>query len=72
MGGNEQNDVDYQNLPGTVTIPAGGSSVQMVIQPTGHVEPGGNYPVYLMLFGYAGAPYIVGTPGNASVTIANQ
>jgi PKD repeat protein len=69
LGGNAHNGVDYQTLPGTVTFPAGASSVDVVVQPTGHPEPN-DQPVIIMLYGYTGAPYIVGKPDSATVTIA--
>src|SRR5438874_2317310 len=36
LGGTPQNGVDYQTLPGTVTIPAGAASVQVKLIPIGN------------------------------------
>jgi hypothetical protein len=70
LGGNAHNGVDYQTLSGLAAIPAGASSVDVVVQPTGQPEPN-DQPVIIMLYGYTGAPYIVGKPDSAIVTIAN-
>src|SRR2546429_390170 len=72
LGGNAQNGVDYQTLSGSVTIPAGAASAEVTVRPIDDSAVEINEPVYLMLYGWTGAPYIVGSPDAATVTIANN
>ena len=72
LGGNAQNGVDYQTLSDSVTIPAGAASATVTVIP---IEDSGNEidePLYLMLYGWTEAPYIVGTPDAATVIIADN
>src|SRR2546430_3090396 len=70
LGGTPQNGVDYQTLPGSVTIPAGASSADVKIVPMGASRWPIDKDVYLML--EQGSGYIVGTPNYATVTIAGH
>jgi hypothetical protein len=72
LGGNAQNGVDYQTLSGEVTVPAGATSAQVVVRPIEDSSVEIDEPVYLMLFGYTGAPYIVGKPDAATVIVADN
>ncbi|MBU6399680.1 MAG: S8 family serine peptidase [Verrucomicrobia bacterium] len=69
LGGNARNGVDYQNLSGKVTIPAGALSANVVVQPIVNPAMTLDQPVYLMLYGYKTAPYCVDKPDAAAVTI---
>ena len=64
--GSAQNGVDYQFIPGAVTIPAGGASVAVLVTP---YTAGGGTEVVAVLGIQAGAGYLVGQPQSASVTI---
>src|SRR5260221_11849491 len=68
--GTAQNGVDYQQLPTSVTIPAGAASADITVTPINDsiVEP--NEPVVLTLS--ANAAYAVGSPSSATVTIADN
>lgn len=72
LSGHARNGADYQRLPDTVTVPAGATSVDVrIIQ----IEDSGreiDEPVYLMLYGYTGASYIVGKPDGDTVTIRDN
>ena len=70
LGGTPQNGVDYQTLPGSVTIPAGASSVNVKVVPTGPSRWPIDEDVYMML--EQGTGYLVGTPNYATVTIAGN
>lgn len=72
MGEQAKNGVDYQMLAGTATIPAGASSVDVKLIPINDSLHESNEPAMLMLYGYTGAPYIVGTPNGATVTILDN
>jgi len=70
LGGNAQNGVDYQRLNGSVTIPAGASSADVIIVPIDDTDTEIDEPLYLMLA--PGAGYIVGTPNAVTVMIADN
>jgi len=70
LGGTPQNGVDYQTLPGTVTIPAGAASVQVKLIPIGNSRWPIDKEVYLML--EQGSGYLVDTPNYAIVTLAGS
>jgi PKD repeat protein len=70
LGGNARNGVDYQPLSGSVTIPAGASSADVVIIPIDDQGEEIDEPVYLMLA--PGAGYIVGRPNAVTVMIADN
>lgn len=72
MGEQAKNGVDYQLLSGSVTIPAGASSATVTVVPINDVIHESNEPVMLMLFGYTGAPYIVGKPDGATIMILDN
>lgn len=72
MGEEARNGVDYQTLSGSVTVPAGASSATVTVIPIDDSTLESNEPLILMLFGYTGAPYIVGRPDGAVVTIADN
>ncbi|MBD1824126.1 choice-of-anchor I family protein [Cyanobacteria bacterium FACHB-DQ100] len=70
-GGTSTNGSDYNNLPGTVTIPAGQSSATLTITPVndGNTTEG-NETVILNLVD--GAAYDLGSTSSATVTIADN
>jgi subtilisin family serine protease len=70
LGGTAQNGGDYETLPGSVTIPAGVSSANVIITPIDDSTVEGNETVILTLS--ANAAYTVGSPGNATVTITDN
>ena len=70
LGGTPQNGVDYQTLSGSVTIPAGASSADVKVVPTGPSRWPIDEDVFLML--EQGPGYIVGTPNYATLTIAGH
>src|SRR5256885_15938779 len=70
LGGTPQNGVGYQNLPGSVTIPAGASSANVKVVPTGPSRWPIDKDVYLML--EQGPGYHVGTPNYTTGTIAGH
>ena len=70
MVGAATNGVDYQTLPGTITIPAGAGRVAVTLTaiPDAHLE--GAEGAVLSIT--AGAGYTVGVPGLALATIADS
>lgn len=72
LGGNGQNGVDYQRLEESVTVPAGATTAEVRVVPIDDADVEIDEPVYLMLFGWTGAPYIVGQPDGAAVTIQDN
>src|SRR6266542_3346158 len=75
LGGNAQNGVDYQTLPGSATIPAGESSVEVKVVPIDDsvpeiANPEIDEPVYLMLS--SNPAYLAGDPNYAIVFIADN
>ncbi|MEP0983576.1 choice-of-anchor I family protein [Leptolyngbya sp. AS-A5] len=70
-GGTSTNGSDYNNLPGTVTIPAGQGSATLTITPVNDGNTAeGNETVILNLVD--GAAYDLGSTSSATVTIANN
>ncbi|MGB7219547.1 MAG: Calx-beta domain-containing protein, partial [Vicinamibacterales bacterium] len=67
LGGTASNISDYVQIFGPVTIPAGQISITVTVTPTadGQTEP----PETVVLTLAATAKYLVGTPGDATVTI---
>lgn len=68
--GTATNGVDYQNLPGTVTIPANASSTTIVVTTIDDSAIEGNETVVVTLS--ASAAYTVGAPASGTVTIADN
>lgn len=66
LGGTAQNGVDYALL-GTVTLPGGASSVDILVAPLPDAQPQPTETVVLTLS--TGGGYVVGTPNSATVTI---
>ena len=61
---------DYTNLSGVVTIPAGAASAAIIVTPINDTLVEANETVLLALA--AGAGYAIGSPNNATVTIADN
>lgn len=70
LGGTASNGVDYAELPGKVTIPAGFAAADIVIQPLGTSPAFGNRTVALSL--QTNANYTLGTHRRAAVTIVDD
>ena len=70
VGGAATNGADYTALSGTVTIPAGSSSAAITVAPIDDSLVEGNETVVITLS--SGSGYTVGTPTNATVTIADN
>ena len=71
VGGSATRGSDYQQIPGSVTIPAGASSATVTIAPVDDATAEGNETVVLTLA--AGSPYAVSkTAASAAVTIADN
>jgi parallel beta-helix repeat protein len=70
LGGTAANSIDYQTLPGVVTIPAGASAVAVIVRPIDDRTVESNETVILTLS--ASAAYIVGSPNTATITIADN
>ena len=70
--GNEEaaNGADYQALGGSLTIPAGSSQATVDVQPNDDPDVEGAETVVLALAANAG--YTVGSPGSATVSIADN
>ena len=69
VDGSASNGVDYANLSGTVTIPAGQSNASIVVAPIQDTVVEGMETVRVTL---ADGPYVVGSPSNAEITIADN
>jgi len=67
IGGSAVNGVDYQSLPGAITIPAYTTSAAITVAPTPNLAPASTCTVALALS--AGNGYTVGSTGPATVTI---
>ncbi len=63
--------VDYNDLPGFVTIPAGSSSANVVITPASDTLAEGDETVTLTIYN-ADVPFNVGGSGSATVTIRDE
>ena len=70
IGGTATNGSDYQSLPVSVTIPPGSSTVTIVVTPIDDSLGEGNETVVATLA--AGAAYMIGAPGSATVTISDN
>ncbi|MBI4664031.1 MAG: hypothetical protein HY735_34980 [Verrucomicrobia bacterium] len=72
MGEEAKNGVDYQTLSGSVTVPAGAASATVTVIPIDDTAMESNEPLMLMLYGYTGAPYLVGRPDGATAKIVDD
>ncbi|PYK99615.1 MAG: hypothetical protein DME19_08005 [Verrucomicrobia bacterium] len=70
LGGTAVNGTDYQQLGTSVTVPAGASSATVTVTPIDDSEPEGDETVVLTISG--NAAYTVGSPGSATITIADN
>jgi hypothetical protein len=70
LGGTGQNGSDYQQLPTSVTIPAGASSATITVTPIDDSTVEANETVILTLS--PNAAYNIGSPGSATITIADN
>ena len=61
---------DYTSLPGSVTIPAGAATANILIQPINDTRMEGNETVVVTLS--SRAAYTIGSPSSATVTIIND
>jgi hypothetical protein len=68
--GNAINGTDYNQLPNSVTIPAGASSASIIVTPIDDTVAEGSETVSVTLAADSG--YIVGSPGTAMITIADN
>ncbi len=69
-GGTATNGTDYASIGATVTLPAGASSVAVVVSPLQDAAVEGPETVQLAVT--AGSGYAVGAPAQATVTIADD
>jgi len=79
ISGTASNGVDYQELPGVVTIPAGSHAARIVVRPIDDNEPEPPETVVLSLRVPAlplcvtcPPPYIIGFPGRAAAVIVDN
>jgi hypothetical protein len=70
LGGSASNGTDYQSLSGSVTIAAGASSATVSVRPIDDTTVEGTETVVLTLS--TDAAYVVGSPGSATVNIADN
>jgi hypothetical protein len=70
MGGSATNGTDYQNLSGSVTIPAGQTSATITVTPIDDALVEGDETAVIQL--QANAAYTLGTPNSATVTLADN
>ena len=70
LGGTAENGLDYAALPGTVTIPADQSEVNVVVTPVLTSPPEPHRTVTLTLLPSAG--YTLGTPSTAKITFIGE
>src|SRR5205814_2073087 len=70
LGGTAQNGTDYEQVGTSATIAAGASSVTITVTPKDDSEVEGDETVVLTIG--AGAAYNVGSPGSATVVIADN
>jgi hypothetical protein len=66
LGGTASNGVDYETLPGSVTIPAGASSVDVVVQPIDDTETDSSLNEFVKLTLATNAAYRFGSPSNSA------
>jgi len=69
VSGTAVDGIDYQGLPGTVTIPAGSTSATIAVTPNSSLSGASSSTVVLTLS--PGASYSVGAADSATVTIQN-
>ena len=73
VGGTAVSGTDYTPpLTGAVTIPAGQTSVTVLITPLNDTAPEGDETIVVTLTAPANGSYAVGTPGAATVTISDD
>ncbi len=70
LGGSAAHGVDYAALPGVLTIPAGSTVASVTVVPKNDALGEPQQTVSLQLRGRA--TYVVGEPGNATVTITDS
>jgi N-acetylneuraminic acid mutarotase len=70
VSGSATNGLDYQQLSGTITIPTGASSAQLVVFPKDDSAAEGTENVVLTII--AGNGYSVGSPAGATCPIADN
>ncbi|MBI5767660.1 MAG: DUF1800 family protein [Verrucomicrobia bacterium] len=70
VGGSAVNSFDYANLPGTITFPAGASTVKLPLQPNPDLQSEGTDTVVVTVLGTAN--YTAGSSASATVTIADN
>lgn len=70
VGGSAVNGFDYPPLLGTVTIPAGSTSVKIPLSPNPDVQSEGTDSVVLTLA--TGPGYLIGAQSTATVTVADS
>ncbi|MEO7298211.1 MAG: Calx-beta domain-containing protein [Verrucomicrobiota bacterium] len=70
ISGTASKGVDYASLPGSVTIPAGSVNAMVTVNPIDDSLVEGNETTVLTLA--ANAAYVTGSPGSATVTIADN
>jgi parallel beta-helix repeat protein len=68
--GTAANGTDYDSLSGSLSIPSGAASATVTVRPIDDTTVEGNETVILTLT--ANAAYTVGSPNNATVTIADN
>jgi pimeloyl-ACP methyl ester carboxylesterase len=70
LGGGAANGTDYEGLSGSVTIPAGAASASVNVRPIDDNAVEGNETLVLTVSQHAA--YVVGSPGSATVSIADN
>jgi large repetitive protein len=70
LSGTAQNGADYQTLSTSLTIPAGASSANIAVNPIDDSAVESDETVTVAIV--ANSAYTVGSPGNATVTIADN
>src|SRR5439155_3735305 len=70
LSGTAANGTDYTSLGSTLTIPAGSSSATVTVTPIDDTLVEGSETVVLTLS--SSANYSIGSPNNATVTIADN
>jgi PKD repeat protein len=70
LTGTAVNGTDYDSLSGSVTIPAGASSATVTVRPIDDTAVEGSETVVLTIA--SDAAYDIGSPNNATVTIADN
>ena len=70
VGGSAANGVDYQTLTGSVVIPAGSLSANIIVRPINDVIMEGNETVVVTLSPRPN--YTVGSPSSATVTVVSN